>query len=207
MIRILLADDHALVREGIRHVLEADPALSVLAEAATAAEAVALAAEHRPDVVVLDVSMRGESGIHAAAQIRRAVPGARLLMLSMHDNPEYVAESVRAGADGYVLKDAAATELRDAVRLVHGGRQWFSAAVAPAARAPDGADALATLTGREREVLVGVATGRTNKEIAAELGISRRTVESHRESVMRKLGIRTVAGLTALALERGLVSR
>jgi DNA-binding NarL/FixJ family response regulator len=132
----------------------------------------------------------------------------------MHDNPEYVLESIRAGADGYLLKDSAAIELRQAIRAVHRGDEYFSAPIAQRLRTTtahghgDGVSGpLDVLTAREREVLVGIALGRTNKEIAAELGISHRTVETHRESLMRKLGIRTVAGLTKLALETGMVSK
>lgn len=204
LIRVLIADDHTMVREGIQRVLEGEPGFVVVAEATTGAEAVRLAEEHRPDVVVLDITMPGESGLQAAARIRRQLPETRILVLSMHDNPEYVLESVRAGAHGYLLKDSAATELPEAVRAVYGGREYFGAGVrsaSPFERGP-----LDALTARERDVLAGVALGRTNKEIAADLGISHRTVETHRESLMRKLGIRTVAGLTKLALETGLVS-
>jgi DNA-binding NarL/FixJ family response regulator len=212
-IKVLVADDHTVVREGIRHVLDGEPGFSIVAEAATAAEAVRLAEAEKPDVVLLDITMPGESGLQAAVRIRKLVPETRILILSMHDNPEYVLESVRAGAHGYLLKDSAATELRQAIRAVHQGEEYFSAPIAHRLRAAVRGQAgelpgpLDVLTGREREVLVGIALGRTNKEIASELGISHRTVETHRESLMRKLGIKTVAGLTKLALETGLVSR
>jgi DNA-binding NarL/FixJ family response regulator len=212
-IKVLVADDHTVVREGIRHVLEGEPGFTVVAEASTAADAVRLAEVEKPDVVLLDITMPGESGLQAAARIRKLVPDTRILILSMHDNPEYVLESVRAGAHGYLLKDSAATELRQAIRAVRQGEESFSAPIAHRLRAAVRGQAgelpgpLDVLTGREREVLVGIALGRTNKEIASELGISHRTVETHRESLMRKLGIKTVAGLTKLALETGLVSR
>lgn len=212
-IRVLVADDHTVVREGIRHVLEGEPGFTIVAEAATAADAVRLAEAHRPDVILLDITMPGESGLQAAARLRRLVPDSRILILSMHDNPEYMLESVRAGAHGYLLKDSAATELRQAIRAVQRGEEYFSAPIAHRLRAAVRGQSgelpgpLDVLTGREREVLVGVALGRTNKEIAGELGISHRTVETHRESLMRKLGIKTVAGLTKLALETGLVSK
>lgn len=211
-IRVLVADDYAVVREGIRHVLEGEPGFEVVAEAATAGEAVRMAEAHRPDVVVLDITMPGESGLQAARRIRQSVPEAKVLILSMHENPEYVLESVRAGAHGYLLKDSAATELREAIRKVHQGEEYFSEPVAHRLRAAARSETgeipgpLDALTGREREVLVGIALGRTNKEIAAELSISPRTVETHRESLMRKLGIKTVAGLTKLALDTGVVS-
>jgi DNA-binding NarL/FixJ family response regulator len=211
-IRVLVADDHAVVREGIRHVLEREPGFEVVAEAANGSEVLPLAERHRPDVAVLDISMPGESGIQVAAQLRQRLPETRILILSMYDNAEYVLESVRAGAHGYILKDTAATELRRAIRAVQNGEAFLSPPVASRltaavrgelereARTGD----LGSLTAREREVLRGIVRGQTNKEIAAALGISHRTVETHRESLMRKLRIRTVAGLTRFALEAGL---
>ena len=211
-IRVLVVDDHAVVREGIRHILEGEPGFAVVGEAGNAADALRLAAERRPDVVVLDVSMPGESGLRVAPKLREAAPEARVLIMSMHDNAEYVREGVRAGASGYLLKDSAAAELRLAVRAVHAGGSSFSTPAAlglsgggESPRADggrgDGAPSLDVLTAREREVLDGIARGLTNKEIAGELGISHRTVETHRESLMRKLGIRTVAGLTRYVME------
>ncbi|MGH7526749.1 MAG: response regulator [Gemmatimonadales bacterium] len=212
-IRVLVADDHAIVRTGIRHVLEGEPGFTVVGEAATGAEALALAGELRPDVAVLDISMPGVSGLHVAAELRRCAPETRVLILSMHDNTEYVLESVRAGAHGYLLKDTAAVELRGAIRAVQGGESYFSPPIASrlSAAVRGGMDeqergrTVEQLTAREREVLAGIAQGRTNKEIALDLGISHRTVETHRESLMRKLGIRTIAGLTRLALDEGLI--
>lgn len=213
LIRVLVADDHAVVREGIRHVLEREAGFQVVAEASNAADALVLAEQEKPDVAVLDISMPGESGLAVAARLRHALPETRVLILSMYDNTEYVLEAVRAGAHGYLLKDTAATELRRAVRAVQGGEAFFSPPIAR--RLTDAvrgelereqrAGDLGSLTGREREVLEGIARGKTNKAIAAELGISHRTVETHRESLMRKLRIRTVAGLTKFALETGLV--
>lgn len=213
MIRVLVVDDHAVVREGIRSVLERQPGFEVVGEAADGASALKLAKASNPDVVVLDVSMPGGSGLRAAAELRREVPEARVLILSMYDNAEYVMEAVRAGASGYILKDSAATDLRAAVTAVHEGQQFFSQPVADklsAARRGEidresRAGQMGMLSGREREVLVGIARGLTNKEIGSELGISHRTVETHRESLMRKLRIHTVAGLTKFALETGMV--
>ena len=210
-IRVLVADDHTIVRTGIRHVLESEAGFEVVGEAANGAEAVALAASLRPDVVVLDISMPDESGLQVAARLRRGTAPPRVLMLSMHGNAAYVLESVRAGAQGYLLKDTAATELRSAIRAVCRGESYFSPPVASSLSAAvrgdqeNHAPPLEQLTAREREVLQGIATGRTNKEIAAELGISHRTVETHRESLMRKLQIRTIAELTRFALSTGLV--
>jgi two-component system nitrate/nitrite response regulator NarL len=215
-ISVLVADDHAIVRTGIRHVLEhaleGEVGFAVVGEAATGEEALALAAELQPDVTVLDISMPGPSGLQVAAELRRRAPGTRVLILSMHDNTEYVLETVRAGAHGYLLKDTAATELRGAIRAIRRGESYFSPPIARRVSAalrgaltPQSPGALDQLTAREREVLLGVARGSTNREIALELGIGHRTVETHRESLMRKLGIRTVAGLTRFALESGLV--
>jgi len=211
-IRVLVADDHAIVRTGIRHVLETEPGFTIVAEASNGAEALALAIELSPDVAVLDISMPGLSGLQTAAEISRRAPGTRILILSMHDNAEYVLESLRAGVHGYLLKDSAAAELGTAIRAVCGGESFFSPSVArqlgAVVRGELGGGrpgALDQLTSRERQVLVGVAGGRTNKEMAQELGISHRTVESHRESLMRKLGVYTVAGLTKVALEEGLI--
>jgi DNA-binding NarL/FixJ family response regulator len=210
-IRVLVADDHAIVRTGIRHVLETEPGFTVVGEASNGAEALALAVELAPDVVVLDISMPGGSGLGTAAELRRQCPDTRILILSMHDNAEYVLESLRAGVHGYLLKDSAAAELGGAIRAVCQGESFFSPPVARQLGAvvrgelSGQAGAVAALTSRERQVLVGVAGGRTNKEIAQELGISHRTVESHRESLMRKLDVYTVAGLTKIALEEGLI--
>lgn len=213
-IRVLVVDDHAVVREGIRSVLERQPGFEVVGEAGDGATALKLAQSTAPDVVVLDVSMPGGSGLRTAAELRTQVPEARVLILSMHDNAEYVLEAVRAGASGYLLKDSAATDLRRAVTAVHGGEAYYSGAVeAQLTAAKRGeidresrAGKLGMLSGREREVLARIARGLTNKEIGTELGISHRTVETHREGLMRKLRIHTVAGLTKFALEMGVVS-
>jgi len=216
-IRVLVVDDHAVVREGIRHVLSDGAGFTVVGEAQSGAEAVASAAELQPNVVVLDISMPGGSGLHAVGEILERVDGVRVLMLSVHEDVEYVLESVRAGAHGYLRKDSTPAELREAIRALHGGRTYFSPAMAAqmaealrkgSEPRKDEAPPRATdvLTAREREILVHIAQGKTNKEIGAELGISTRTVEAHRDALMRKLGIRTVAGLTRLALEQGLLA-
>ncbi len=212
-IRIVVADDHAVVRAGITGVLSATPEFEVVAEAGTGQEAIALVEEHRPEVVVLDISMPGMSGLEAAATLRTAHPELRILILSVHDHPEYVMESVRAGANGYLRKDAEPRELRDAIRAVARGDAYYSPAVARQLSAalrgdtpvepPNQRARLEALTRRERDVLLGVTQGKTNKEVAASLGLSPRTVESYRESLMRKLGIYTVAGLTRFVVEAG----
>jgi len=219
-IRVLLVDDHAVVRAGLRTVLESDPGFRVVAEAPDTAEAVRLAGLEGPEVVLLDITMPGVSGLDAVPRLRQAAPRARILMLSVHDEVEYVLQAVRAGAHGYLRKDTTPSDLRQAVRAVHRGGAFFSPDVArhltaairgearppSTAPVPPAAGLLETLTGRERDVLVRIARGLTNKEAAAELAISVRTVETHRDSLMRKLGIRTVAGLTRLALEVGLLN-
>ena len=218
--RVLVADDHAVVRTGLRHILEAMPGITVVAEAADAAGALRLAREHVPDVVVLDVSMPGPSGLSVLPALRRDVPTARVLVLSMYDDAEYVDEGVRAGAHGYVLKDTATTELRAAVAAILAGERYFGSGLVGRSASPrpgasselasgeaasgEAAEPAPHLTAREQQVLVRVAAGRTSKQIAAELGVSPRTVETHRESVARKLGISSVAGLTRYVIEHGL---
>lgn len=213
-IRVLVADDHAVVREGIRHVLATAHGFDIAGEAASGAEAIALAGQCDPDVVVLDVSMPGGTGLEVIGEVRHAAPRARVLILSVHDEAEYVLQAVRAGAHGYLRKDSSPSELRDAVRAVDRGESFFSPAMAmrltDAVRVESDrrsrVSKIALLTGRERDVLEGIANGQTNKEIAARHGISPRTVETHRESLMRKLEIHSVAGLTRLAVEEGLVT-
>lgn len=213
-IRVLLVDDHVVVREGLRHVLGAGHGFEVVGEAGTGAEALVLAAERAPDVVLLDLTMPGMSGLEVTSILRERLPDVRVLVLSMHEQDEYVVAAVRGGAHGYVLKDADPGELRAAIRAVHDGAGYFSPAVAGhlgaavrgevAAAAPR--DRLERLTPREREVLARVAAGHTNREIASQLGISPRTVESHRESLMKKLSLRSVAELTRFALQSGLIA-
>jgi len=212
-IRVLVADDHAVVREGIRTVLESGN-FSVVAEARDGEEALELIAEHDPDVAILDITMPKLSGIDVLERLRERPSRTNVLILSMHDHPEYVLGAVRAGADGYLLKSAGPSEVREAVRSVAQGKEAFSARVtqqlSSALRDEAAREAsrgrLEQLTPREREVLVRVTAGRTSREIADEFGISHRTVETHRESIMRKLQIRTVAGLTRFALEAGLTT-
>jgi DNA-binding NarL/FixJ family response regulator len=213
-IRVLVVDDHSVVRYGIRHVLGDNAGFLVVGEAASAAEAVAAAAVLKPSVVVLDISMPGGSGLNAVGELLQRIPRIRVLMLSVHDDIEYVLESVRAGAHGYLRKDSAPSELRAAIAALHAGEAYFSPAIAAqlaealragqatAPRRPP--QATDVLTAREQEILVHIAQGKTNRQIGTTLGISTRTVEAHRDSLMRKLGVRTVAGLTRLVLEQGL---
>lgn len=205
-IRVLIADDHAIVREGIRHVLSSDIGFDVVGEATNGVQAVELARSLNPDVVVLDLSMPELSGLDAATRIRKQVPDARILVLSIHDHEEYVLQSVRAGAQGYLRKDSSPAELRGAIRAIFEGGTVFSAPVAAAlSSALQNERRVATLTARERNVLIGIASGNSNKEIAARFGISVRTIESHRETLMRKLGLRGAASLTRFAIDNGLL--
>ncbi len=214
VIRVLIVDDHAVVREGIRHVLSLDPDFEVVGETSGGLSAVELAQSLSPDVVVLDLSMPDLPGLEAAKRIRKLAPGSAILVLSIHDHPEYVLRSIEAGTQGYLRKDSSPSELRNAIRAVHEGGTFFSAAAAKhlwgavgRRNAEEGALARSeSLTPRERDVLVDIASGHTNKEIAANLGVSVRTVESHRESLLKKLGVRGTAGLTRFAIEAGLLN-
>jgi DNA-binding NarL/FixJ family response regulator len=213
MIRVMLVDDHTLVREGIRHVLAATPGVEVVAEAGDGEAALRLAPGARPDVVVLDLSLPGAGGLEVTTRLKVLLPAVRILILSVHDHPEYVLGAVRAGAQGYLRKDTSPAELREALHAVARGESYFSppvarhltAAVRGEAVADDASSRLGRLTPREREVLGGIAAGETSRAIALRLGLSPRTVESHRESLAKKLDIKTVAGLTRFAVEAGLV--
>jgi DNA-binding NarL/FixJ family response regulator len=212
-VRVMLVDDHTLVREGIRHVLTATPGVEVVAEAGEAGEALRLAAESRPDIVVQDLSLPGASGLDLTTRLKELLPQVKVMILSVHDHPEYVLGAVRAGAQGYLRKDTSPAELRSALQAVARGESYFSppvarhltAAVRGETMPEDPAGRLARLTPREREVLAGIAAGETSRAIAGRLGLSPRTVETYRESLARKLDIKTVAALTRFALEAGLV--
>jgi DNA-binding NarL/FixJ family response regulator len=211
-IRVVVADDHAVVREGIRHVLERAPRIEVVGEASDGDEALSVVEAEAPDVVVLDVSMPGLTGLEVTQHLRQQGSTIGILILSMFDDPEYVLQAMRAGADGYVLKDAGPAELREAVQVVYDGREYLSERVthqlSRALRSEleeeHRRSRLDQLTPRELEVLLRVAKGRTAREIGDEFGISHRTVETHRERVMTKLRIRTIAGLTRFVLETGI---
>lgn len=213
-IRIVVADDHTVVREGVRRVFDGEPGFAVVGEASSGAEALEVVGTVRPDVLLLDLSMPDAGGLEVLRSLGEAGTRPRVLILSMHDDAEYVLRAVEAGVDGYLLKDdAGPSMLRTAVRAVHAGDSYFSASAAAALAGAvregpedtEGSGPLAELTGRELEVLGLIASGRTNREMAGELGISRRTVETHRENLMRKLDIHSVAGLTRLAIEQGLL--
>ncbi len=208
-IRVLVVDDHAVVRSGLRRVLDAEPDIETVGEAATAERAVFEAIELGPDVVLMDVVMPGKSGIEIIPALGQSVPDAKVLILSMQDDPRYVREAFEAGANGYVLKEAADTEVVDAVRAVAAGERYVhpvlgarlvQADVEQRRRAQDD-----PLSEREHEVLRLLALGHTNQEIASMLYISVRTAETHRAHIMRKLGLSTRAELVRYALAEGVL--
>jgi two-component system response regulator NreC len=208
-IRVLIVDDHAVVRAGLRRVLEAEDDLETVGEAENAERAVFAAIEQRPDVVLMDVVMPGQSGIEGMPAVLQAVPQTKVLVLSMQDDPRYVREAFDAGASGYVLKDAADTEVVGAVRAVAAGERYVHPAlgarlVAADAEARRRADA-DPLSEREREVLRLLALGHTNQEIATMLYISVRTAETHRAHIMQKLRLGSRAELVRYALSEGLL--
>jgi two-component system response regulator NreC len=209
VIRLLIVDDHQLVRSGLRRLLEAEDDLIVEDEAGTAYDAVRLARLHKPDVVLLDVVMPGGSGLDALPEIRSAAPEARVLALSMQDDPTYVRQAFAAGARGYVLKEAADDELLTAIREVAGGGVYVDPQLGARLAAADAAAAVEAaedpLSEREREVMRLLALGHTNQEISKLLYISVRTAEAHRARIMQKLGLTTRAELVRNAIDRGLL--
>lgn len=209
MIRVLIVDDHAVVRSGLRLLLESEDDIEVVGEAGSAREAVLEAREQKPDVVLMDVVMPGQSGIEATPAVLHEAPEARLLVLSMQDDPSYVRQAFAAGASGYVLKEAADTELVAAVREVADGGRYVHPALGArlvAAEAEAERQAAADpLSEREREVLRLLALGHTNQEIAKMLYISVRTAETHRAHIMQKLRLSTRAELVRYALAHGLL--
>lgn len=213
-IRVLLADDHTIVRQGLRVLLEAEPDIEVVAEANTGREAVQMAKKLLPEVVVMDIAMPNLNGLEATRQIAREVPSAKLLVLSSYNDDEYVLQVTEAGAMGYLLKQTAATDLIKAVREARKGNAFFSPGIsrrlveryreaflsgAPVKKQGD------LLTSRETEVLQLIAEGKPNKQIADELCISIKTVEKHRQQVMNKLNIHDIAGLTRYAISKGII--
>jgi DNA-binding NarL/FixJ family response regulator len=208
--RVVLADDHSLVRAGVRRVLEGVPGIEMVGEAGSGAETLKVLAEVQPDVLLLDLNMPDGDGFSVLRDARAVAPDTHIIVLTMHAQPEYITRAVREGANGYLLKDLAVQDLVAAIESVMSGGSFFSEraqrALANSLRAgePDETP-LAKLTGREREVLVGVARGLTTKEMAAQQNISGRTIETHRANLMRKLDLRSVALLTQFAIREGLI--
>ncbi|NIM02504.1 MAG: response regulator [Acidobacteria bacterium] len=202
-VRIALADDHAILLDGVRSALE-KAGLRVIGTVRDGRDAVNLAREQRPDVILMDVSMPGMNGIEATRRITKGTPDVRVLCLSMHDELQFVTAALDAGASGYVLKEQGVQELVEAIRAVMKGHTYLGPGIRDkVSRANTG---VSELTNREREVLQLVAEGYTNVEIATRLGVSAKTVSTHRQSVMDKLDIHNVAGLTRYAVRHGLAS-
>jgi DNA-binding NarL/FixJ family response regulator len=214
-IKVLLADDHTIVRQGLKVLLEAEPDITVVGEAETGRQALQLTRKLLPDVVVMDIAMPNLNGLEATRQIAKEIPAVKLLVLSSYDDDEYVHQVTGAGATGYLLKQTAATDLIKAVREARRGNAFFSPAISkrlaeryreaylngvPVTRKRND-----LLTSREAEVLQLIAEGRANKQIAGELCISIKTVEKHRQQVMNKLNIHDIAGLTRYAISKGVI--
>ena len=208
-IRVLVVDDHAVVRSGLRRVVDAEKDMVTVGEAASAERAVFEALEHKPDVVLLDVVMPGKSGIEGLPALLQAAPDTKVLVLSMQDDPQYVREAFEAGASGYVLKEAADTEVVGAIRAVAAGERYVHPSLGAKLVAAESAERRRAeqdpLSEREREVLQLLALGHTNQEIAKQLFISVRTAETHRAHIMQKLHLHSRAELVRYALAEGLL--
>ena len=208
--RVMLADDHPLVRAGVRRVLEGEPGIEVVGEAASGTETLRALRTVQPDVLLLDLNMPDGDGFSVLREARSLAPDTHIIVLTMHAQPEYITRAVREGANGYLLKDLAVQDLVAAIEAVMSGGSFFSEraqrALANSLRAGEPVETpLARLTGRERQVLIGVARGLTTKEMAAQQNISGRTIETHRANLMRKLDLRSVALLTQFAVREGLI--
>jgi DNA-binding NarL/FixJ family response regulator len=212
-ITVLLAEDHTIVREGLRALIEAQSDIEVVGEAQTGREAVQLAKRLRPDVVVMDIAMPLLNGLEATRQIHKTVPGTKVLILSGYSDDEYIRQAVLLGAAGYLIKQTSAASLATAVREVQKGNTFFSPSIAERVRyfceeAPQGGTVLKKkmgLSSREMEVLQLIAEGKANKQVAKELGISIKTVEKHRQHLMSKLDLHDTAGLTRYAITAGII--
>jgi DNA-binding NarL/FixJ family response regulator len=210
-VRVLLADDHTLVRTGIRRILEGEPGIEVLAEAADGVHALEMVRTTDADVLVLDLNMPGMDGIDVLRGVKAAYPGLKVIVLTMHAGREYVAKAMKGGADAYLLKDSAVQDLVTAVHAVVGDQTYFSPTIqqtmAGLVRGDDGTPAsrVQSLTDREREVLHWMARGLSSKDVAQALNISVRTVETHRANLMHKLGVKSVAVLIQVAIREGLI--
>ncbi|HLJ92535.1 MAG TPA: response regulator transcription factor [Gemmataceae bacterium] len=211
-IRVLLADDHALVRAGFRALLNTLPGIEVIAEAADGREALSLVKTHLPDVVLMDISMAGLNGLEAAVRITKEFPNVRVLILSAHADEDYVKQALRAGAAGYLIKDAGFSELELAVQAVARGETYLSPAISRhlvadfIRHAGQEPSPLELLTPRQREILQLIGEGHTTKEIARMLHVSPKTVETHRTQLMERLDIHDIAGLVRYAIRAGVLS-
>ena len=205
-IRVMLADDHAILRAGLRMLLDDQPDMAVVAEAGDGEEAIRRATSSRPDVAVVDLTMPGLTGVETLEGLRREAPTTRLLVLTMHDDPGYARLAMAAGASGHVVKDAESGELLAAIRAVHRGRTFVQVGSEPAPADPP-RPPVPALSPRERQVLELLAHGHTNREVADRLSLSVKTVETHRARLGDKLGLHTRADLVRLAIDLGLLGR
>ena len=213
-IRVLLADDHTLIRAGLRMVVVSQPDFTVVGEASDGREAVALAEQLKPDVVVMDIGMPSLNGIEACRQIHDSLPGSQVIMLSMHSDEGYVLRALKAGAKGYMLKDSAEADLASAIRAVTAGKSFFSPAVSKILledymrklKRTGAEDSFDLLSPREREVLQLVAEGKSSKEVANLLSLSVYTVETHRAKMMQKLNLHNIPELILYAVRKGVIS-
>ena len=212
MLRILLADDHALVRAGIRSLLQEMAGIEVVAEAGDGLEAVRLTALHQPDLVLMDVAMKNANGLEATLEIRRQFPAVKVLILSMYTNEEYVVQALRAGASGYMVKDSAPLELELAINAIKAGDTYLSPPVSRQVvesymqRVGGAVTPAEPLTPRQREVLQFIAEGKSTKEVAYQLKLSIKTVETHRAQIMQRLNVHDIPGLVRYAIKAGLVN-
>jgi len=203
-ITVMLVDDHSLVRKGFRRMLEDDPDIRVLGEAGSGREAIETARQLKPQVIVMDMSMPGMDGVEATREIRRIMPDALVLIVSMYSQENYVRNAFEAGARGYILKNADEVDLASAIREVASGNQVIDPNISPGGREAE-SDSLDRLTPRERQILQLIAEGNSNKEIAALLGLSVHTVAVHRANLMDRLGVHRTAELVLYAIRKGLV--
>ncbi|WP_438956098.1 response regulator transcription factor [Cognatiyoonia sp.] len=203
-IRVCIVDDHPMVTEGIQSILESYDDIEVAGTLTNGQDAVDQVQALAPDVMLLDLNMPGISGLNATEMILEKRPATRILILSMHDSPEYISTALNHGAKGYILKDVPTEEIRTAIDTVMGGEQYLCTG-ASGSLAPKIADGREPLTNREQTILLELAQGKSNKQVAATLGISVRTVETHRNNIKRKLGISSTAGLTRYAMEHGVL--
>jgi len=213
--RILIVDDHTLLRAGLRALLAQDPGIEIVGEASDGRDAVRAVGQLTPNLVLMDLTMPGMNGIEAVTEIKRRYPEVRILVMTLHKTEDFIHASLKAGADGYILKDATHDELRVAIRSVLQGKTYLSMDVSGkvvsgylgVGNSASGSSVFETLTHREREILKLVAEGNANKVMAEFLSLSVKTVEKHRSNLMAKLGVHNAAGLTAFAMEKGLLVR
>ena len=212
---VIIAEDHTILRAGLRALLTSEPDLDVVAEVDNGRDAIKAVGQHLPDLILMDLNMPGTNGIPAIAEIRRRYPDTRVLVLTAHKTEEYIREALAAGANGYVLKDATSSELLMGVKSVLGGKSYLSPGISEkvitgfldgGGKAAKGKSQWESVTEREREILKLIAEGHTSKDIAQYLCLSIKTVEKHRSNLMKKLDLHNVSALTSLAISKGLVA-